>query len=259
MADVLKGLEIKNMTDVSADLYFYGDIVSDWWGAWQNEDQYPDAIKNFLSQAEGKDLNVYVNSGGGSVFAGMAIYNMIKRHGEKNKVKVYVDGLAGSIASVIAFAGTEPPEIPSNAFLMIHKPWGAISGNADEMRKMADDLDKIQTGIMNVYEEHLAEGVTDRSGGSVGKRRNMVRWQRSGKVFQYRTDRRGRLCGSSRRLFEPRRKVAGKIQITPETPGADTEGTYTGRTGESGSRRRKKKPDQKIMYRGNDERRIKRI
>lgn len=160
MADVLKGLEIKNMTDVSADLYFYGDIVSDWWGAWQNEDQYPDAIKNFLSKAEGKDLNVYVNSGGGSVFAGMAIYNMIKRHGEKNKVKVYVDGLAGSIASVIAFAGTEPPEIPSNAFLMIHKPWGAISGNADEMRKMADDLDKIQTGIMNVYEDHLAEGVT---------------------------------------------------------------------------------------------------
>lgn len=160
MADVLKGLEIKNMTDVSTDLYFYGDIVSDWWGAWQNEDQYPDAIKNFLSQAEGKDLNVYVNSGGGSVFAGMAIYNMIKRHGEKNKVKVYIDGLAGSIASVIAFAGTEPPEIPSNAFLMIHKPWGAISGNADEMRKMADDLDKIQTGIMNVYEDHLAEGVT---------------------------------------------------------------------------------------------------
>lgn len=160
MADVLKGFEIKNMTDVSADLYFYGDIVSDWWGAWQNEDQYPDAIKNFLSQAEGKDLNIYVNSGGGSVFAGMAIYNMIKRHGEKNKVKVYVDGLAGSIASVIAFAGTEPPEIPSNAFLMIHKPWGAISGNADEMRKMADDLDKIQTGIMNVYEDHLAEGVT---------------------------------------------------------------------------------------------------
>lgn len=160
MADVLKGLEIKNMTDISADLYFYGDIVSDWWGAWQNEDQYPDAIKNFLSQAEGKDLNVYVNSGGGSVFAGMAIYNMIKRHGEKNKVKVYVDGLAGSIASVIAFAGTEPPEIPSNAFLMIHKPWGAISGNADEMRKMADDLDKIQTGIMNVYEDHLAEGIT---------------------------------------------------------------------------------------------------
>ena len=139
MADVLKGLEIKNMTDVSADLYFYGDIVSDWWGAWQNEDQYPDAIKNFLSQAEGKDLNVYVNSGGGSVFAGMAIYNMIKRHGEKNKVKVYVDGLAGSIASVIARRS---------------------SGGRCH----------------------------DRSGGNVGKRRNMVRRQRSGEVFQYRAN-----------------------------------------------------------------------
>lgn len=160
MEDELKGLEIKNMTDTTADLYFYGDIVSDWWGAWQAEDQYPDAIKNFLSGADGKDLNVYINSGGGSVFAGMAIYNMLKRHGEKNKVKIYVDGLAGSIASVIAFAGTEAPEVPSNAFLMIHKPWGAVAGNADELRKMADDLDKVQGGILNVYENHLKEGVT---------------------------------------------------------------------------------------------------
>ena len=91
----LKGYEIKNTTETSADLYFYGDIVSDWWGAWQDEDQYPDAIKNFLSAQDGKDLNVYVNSGGGSVFAGIAIYNMLKRHAQKNTVNVYVDGLAG--------------------------------------------------------------------------------------------------------------------------------------------------------------------
>ena len=45
--------EIKNITDTTADLYFYGDIVSDWWGAWQEEDQYPDAIKNFLAEANG--------------------------------------------------------------------------------------------------------------------------------------------------------------------------------------------------------------
>ena len=56
----LKGFTFKNQTETSADLYFYGDIVSDWWGAWQDEDQYPDAIKNFLSEQEGKDLNVYV-------------------------------------------------------------------------------------------------------------------------------------------------------------------------------------------------------
>ena len=49
----LKGFTFKNQTETSADLYFYGDIVSDWWGAWQDEDQYPDAIKNFLSEQEG--------------------------------------------------------------------------------------------------------------------------------------------------------------------------------------------------------------
>lgn len=156
----LKGFTFKNQTETSADLYFYGDIVSDWWGAWQDEDQYPDAIKNFLSEQEGKDLNVYVNSGGGSVFAGIAIYNMIKRHAAKANVKVYVDGLAGSIASILAFAGSEPPEIPSNAFLMIHNPWSYCEGNAEDMRKMADDLDQIKTGILNIYAEHLKEGVT---------------------------------------------------------------------------------------------------
>lgn len=64
---ILNCLEIKNETDTKADLYFYGDIVSDWWGAWQNEDQYPNAVKEFLDGQQGKDLNVYINSGGGSV------------------------------------------------------------------------------------------------------------------------------------------------------------------------------------------------
>ena len=157
---IIKGFTIKNQTETSADLYFYGDIVSDWWGAWQDEDQYPDAIKNFLAEAAGKDLNVYINSGGGSVFAGIAIYNMIRRHAAKNTVKVYVDGLAGSIASILAFAGSEPPEIPSNAFLMIHNPWAVCEGNSAELRKMADDLDQIRSGILNVYGGHLKEGVT---------------------------------------------------------------------------------------------------
>lgn len=160
MSKFLKCFEVKNATATSADLYFYGDIVSDWWGAWQDEDQYPDAIKNFLAEQTGKDLNVYINSGGGSVFAGIAIYNMIKRHGQNNNVKVFVDGLAGSIASVIAFAGSDKPTIPANAFLMIHNPWSWAEGNAKELRKMADDLDQITTGILNIYEEHLKEGVS---------------------------------------------------------------------------------------------------
>lgn len=147
---------IKNQTDTTADLYFYGDIVSNWWGAWDDTDQYPEAIRDFLKGQEGKDLNIYINSGGGSVFAGMAIYNMLKRH--KGHKTVYVDGLAASIASIIALAG-DKIIIPSNAFLMIHKPWSWGMGNSNDFRKMADDLDAIQKGIMNVYEDNLVDGV----------------------------------------------------------------------------------------------------
>lgn len=153
--------EVKNETATSADLYFYGDIVSDWWGAWQEEDQYPEAIKNFLAGQQGKSLNIYINSGGGSVFAGIAIYNMIRRFAESAEVQIYVDGLAGSIASVIAFSGSKPPKIPANAFLMIHNPWALVEGNAADMRKMADELDAISGGIRNIYMEHAKDGVTE--------------------------------------------------------------------------------------------------
>lgn len=149
-------LTVKNETLTSADLYFYGDIVSDWWGAWTDSDQYPEAIRDFLKEQEGKSLNIYINSGGGSVFAGLAIYNMLKRH--KGFKTVYVDGMAASIASVIALAG-DRVVIPANAFMMIHKPWALGEGNAADFRKLADDLDAIESGIINVYKEHLVEGV----------------------------------------------------------------------------------------------------
>lgn len=149
-------IHIKNQTDTTADLYFYGDIVSSWLGAWDDADQYPEAIRDFLKGVEGKNLNIYMNSGGGSVFAGMAIYNMLKRH--QGYKTVYVDGMAASIASIIALAG-DKVVIPSNAFMMIHKPWVGVMGNANDFRKMANDLDAIEEGMMNVYAENLKEGV----------------------------------------------------------------------------------------------------
>jgi len=151
-------LKVRNSTDTTADLYFYGDIVSDWFDAWQEEDQYPLAIKDFLANEKGKDLNIYINSGGGSVFAGMAIYNMLKRH--EGFKTVYVDGLAGSIASVIALAG-DKVIIPSNAFFMIHKPWQFVWGgyNSIDLSKLAGDLDRIEEGIVNVYKENLNDDV----------------------------------------------------------------------------------------------------
>lgn len=148
--------KIKNQTATTADIYFYGDIVSSWLGAWDETDQYPDNIKNILSEANGKDLNIYINSAGGSVFAGMAIYNMLNRY--KGHKKVFIDGCAASIASVIALSGDEII-MPSNAYFMIHKPLVSVCGNADELRKRADILDKVQEGIIAVYNSCVKDGI----------------------------------------------------------------------------------------------------
>ncbi len=151
-------LQIKNATETEADLYFYGDIVSSWWGTWDNTDQYPDNVKRFLDGAKGKKLNIHVNSGGGSVFAGIAIYNMIKNHDAETVT--YIDGMAASIASVIALA-SDRVVMRTGSTLMIHKPlynlWGCY--NADDFRKMAKDLDAVQACIMQVYKENMAHAV----------------------------------------------------------------------------------------------------
>lgn len=148
-------LEVRNATETTADLYFYGDIVSSWWGAWDDTDQYPESVRDFLLEHQNKALNIHINSGGGSVFAGITIYNMLKHHtGEKT---VYIDGVAASIASVIALAGDKVVMGTGTTF-MIHKPWARITGNSSEMRECADWLDKIQECIMQVYQENLKDG-----------------------------------------------------------------------------------------------------
>lgn len=151
--------EIKNQTEDSAELYIYGDIVSQEWSKWDDDDTCPTDIADFLKEIENvKDLVIYINSGGGSVFAGLAIYNQLKRH--KAKKTVYVDGLAGSISSVIMFAGDEVI-VPANAFVMIHKPWQFLWGgfNSDDFREMANTLDRLEESMTGIYEQNMAEGV----------------------------------------------------------------------------------------------------
>lgn len=149
-------LQVKNLTETSADIYFYGDIVGDEWEKWCDIDTCPQDIINLLQEVEGKQLNIYINSGGGSVFAGLAIYNMLMR--VKEKKTCHIDGMAASIASVICMAGDEII-MPNNSYLMIHKPSNIVWGTATDMRKMADDLDTIQIGIENVYKTKLKEGI----------------------------------------------------------------------------------------------------
>ena len=101
-------------------LYFYGDIVSATWESmWYEEDRCPQDIADFLNQLDGyEDIDIYFNSGGGDVFAGLAIYNQLKRY-SGHKVG-YVDGMAASIASVIMFACDEL-HFATGAQAMIHK------------------------------------------------------------------------------------------------------------------------------------------
>lgn len=152
----LSYLQVKNSTDTSVDIYFYGDIVGDEWEKWCNTDTCPQDVIDALNEAQGKDLNIYINSGGGSVFAGLAIYNMLNR--ATGKKICHVDGMAASIASVICMAADEIL-MPNNSYLMIHKPSNIVWGNAIDMRKMADDLDTIQIGIENVYKSKLKDSI----------------------------------------------------------------------------------------------------
>jgi ATP-dependent Clp protease, protease subunit len=95
-------------------------------------------------------LTVRINSPGGSVFDGVAIYNALKRHDAR--VTVWIDGIAASIASVIAMAGDEVI-MPENAMLMIHDPSALVIGTAADMRGMAEALDKMKAGMVAAYRD----------------------------------------------------------------------------------------------------------
>lgn len=134
--------------DKGAELHLYGPISSTtWWG----DEVTPAQFKADLDAlGDVSEISVFINSDGGDVFAGQAINSMLKRHSAT--VTVYVDGLAASIASVIAMAG-DKVIMPSNAMMMIHNPWSFAIGNSEDMRKMADDLDKIAESIVAAYRE----------------------------------------------------------------------------------------------------------
>jgi ATP-dependent Clp protease, protease subunit len=103
-----------------------------------------------LSRIEADTIHLRVNSPGGDVFDGVAMYNSLRQH--PAHVVTHIDGLAASIASVVALAGREVRMAP-NAFFMIHDPWGVTIGDADIHRKMAATLDKIAAGsIISSYQ-----------------------------------------------------------------------------------------------------------
>ncbi len=132
-----------------ANINIYGDITS--W-EWLESDVSSYTLSKEIEGLDVDTINVYINSYGGEVAEGLAIYNALKRH--KAKIKTFCDGFAASIASVIFMAGDE--RIMSNASLLfIHNAWTIAEGNANDFRKQAEDLDKITQASINAYMNHV--------------------------------------------------------------------------------------------------------
>ena len=146
------------------DLYVYGDIKGGGslnWSTWEYEESKTSA-KYFKEQLEKYDnleqINLYVNTYGGSVYEGTCIRNQLKR---KNcKVVGYVDGIAASAGSFILTACDEV-KMYSNTMQMIHNMWNFAVGNAKELRKAADDLDKMMEGNRQAYLEKSKGKLTE--------------------------------------------------------------------------------------------------
>lgn len=130
----------------SAEIWIYGDIGESWWGEGVIA---ADFVKE-LAALDVEKLTVRINSGGGSVPDGIAIYNALKRH--KASVTTCVDSQAASIASLIAMAG-DNREIADNAQMMLHAPWARAGGNAVELRAVADFLDTWASAMAVSYAE----------------------------------------------------------------------------------------------------------
>ena len=135
-----KWYNIQNKAGASTDVYIFDEIGM--WGV---------TAQNFISDIKDlKDtpINLRINSLGGDVFDGLAIYNVIKKR--TAKTTVYIEGIAASIATIIAL-GADEVVMAENSLFMIHNAWGGAMGEAKDMRKTADTLEKISSELTDIY------------------------------------------------------------------------------------------------------------
>jgi ATP-dependent Clp endopeptidase proteolytic subunit ClpP len=106
-------------------------------------------IAQLKRHPDAKVINLSIHSPGGSVLDGLAIYNSLRGHGAR--IYGHVEGLAASAASYVLMAA-DHISMPEDAFIMIHNAHGGAMGDADELREMADIIDKLQNSMVNIYE-----------------------------------------------------------------------------------------------------------
>lgn len=134
-------VDVRAADDDVPELLIY-DVIDDWFGI--SAQAVVEALKGITAER----IRVRINSPGGDVFAGLAIFNALNGHAAA--IEVHVDGLAASAASIIAMAGDEVV-MEAGTFLMVHKAWTIMIGNADEMRDLAGVLDKIDGELAGIY------------------------------------------------------------------------------------------------------------
>jgi ATP-dependent Clp protease protease subunit len=143
-----KYLRVVNSAPGRAEIYLYGDISDE---KWYDSDTTPAEVRDELALLKGaKEIDVYINSNGGGVFAGFAIYNILRR--QEATINTYVDGIAASIASVILQSGSRR-YAAKNSIIMIHNPLTVAMGYAEDLRKVADSLDTIREPIIDSYDD----------------------------------------------------------------------------------------------------------
>jgi len=139
--------EMKAESTTKAEIILYGEIGDSWYDeAAVSAKQFSDTLNSLPSTVN--EIHLRINSPGGSVFDGMTIYERLKQH--KAKVIVYIDGLAASIASVIALAGDEI-HIGEGAYMMIHRPWTYSAGNSSEFERVINLLEKLEASMIKIY------------------------------------------------------------------------------------------------------------
>lgn len=140
------------------ELYIYGDVSNgyyDFWKGWIESETSANYFREKLEEYPGvREIRIYINSEGGSVFEGTAIYNQLRRHPARKVVRI--DGFACSIASVIAMAGDEII-MPANTMMFLHNMAWIAQGNPAELRRSADDLEKINRAGAEAYLDKAKE------------------------------------------------------------------------------------------------------
>jgi ATP-dependent Clp endopeptidase proteolytic subunit ClpP len=153
-----KWFAIRNTTIASGEpveILIFDSIGSDFYGEGLESDEFATQLKAI---PQGREILVRINSPGGNVSDGLAIYHLLRER--RSKVRVRIDGRACSIASVIALGG-HSLEMPRNAIFMIHDPWTACQGNARDMKKCAKDLEFHSGLLVDIYQQKTGADAKD--------------------------------------------------------------------------------------------------